>query len=72
MEQTGEMYVALKTTCWRRDMVKWADRKTGDGCAREAGEMRFVDERELILVPYYARANRGGRGHLRVGFVRGD
>lgn len=71
-EQTGETYVALRTKCWRRDMGEWENTGTGDGCAREAGEVRLVDEREIVLVPYYARANRGGRGHMRVGFVRGD
>jgi DUF1680 family protein len=27
---------------------------------------------ELVLVPWFARANRGGRGHLRTSFIRAD
>lgn len=27
-----------------------------------------VQAEELVFVPYYFRANRGGRGHMRVAF----
>ncbi|KAL2111628.1 hypothetical protein VUR80DRAFT_9701 [Thermomyces stellatus] len=66
-EATGEKYVALKTKCWRREVGAMEE-----GCAGEVGETNLVEEREIVLVPYYIRANRGGKGHMRVGFVRGD
>ena len=66
-EVTGETYVALRTKCWTRKLGKM-----DEGCAGEAGEVVLGDERELVLVPYYVRANRGGRGHMRVGLLRGD
>lgn len=37
---------------------------SGSGCNE--------DQKVLNLVPYYFRANRGGKGHMRVGFKRRD
>lgn len=65
-KETGETYVVLRTTCWRRTIGE-----LGEGCAGEVGEQTFGGERELVLVPYYIRANRGGKGHMIVGFIRG-
>lgn len=66
-EATGEKYVVLKTMCWGKEVGGMEE-----GCAGEVGEERFGGERELVLVPYYIRANRGGKGHMRVGLVRGN
>lgn len=33
----------------------------------EAGTAAAGEKRDLFYVPYYLRANRGGRGHMRVG-----
>ena len=66
-EEIGETHVVLKTKCWRREV-----RGMEEGCAGEVRETKFVDERDIVFVPYYIRANRGGKGHIRVGFFRGD
>lgn len=67
-EESGEEYVALKTTCWRRVVAE------GEEVSEPGVEVvqveRWEDERELVLVPYYFRGNRGGKGHMRVGLVR--
>lgn len=57
-EATGEQYVELRTNCWTRSAERPID------------ETR--SPRELVLVPYYFRGNRGGRGHMRVGMVNGS
>ena len=31
----------------------------------------LVDEQSIVYVPYYFRANSGGKGHMRVGLVKG-
>lgn len=61
----GERYVALRSRGWTR--VREGDWDVvGSAAPREArGEAR-----ELVFVPYYLRANRGGNGHMRVGLLR--
>ncbi|KAI2631331.1 DUF1680-domain-containing protein [Hypomontagnella submonticulosa] len=66
---TGEEYVALRTMCWTRSVVSWPERGPG-GHAKKVKE-RLCQEWEIVLVPYYFRANRGGKGHMRVGLIRG-
>lgn len=61
---TGEEYVALKTRCWPR-LLPSGGHSGGDPGFR-AAEGTFGQERELVLVPYYFRANRGSRGRMRV------
>jgi DUF1680 family protein len=39
--------------------------------AKPARTWKKLNE-ELVLVPWFARANRGGRGHLRTSFMRAD
>ncbi|AEO64925.1 uncharacterized protein THITE_2048089 [Thermothielavioides terrestris NRRL 8126] len=58
----GERYVALRTVCRPRDL-----RGAGPGSGRASGGLGA--ERELVFVPYYLRANRGGKGHMRVGLL---
>ncbi|OAK96225.1 DUF1680-domain-containing protein [Phaeosphaeriaceae sp. SRC1lsM3a] len=62
---TGEKYVVLRTMAWKRDV------SSDGGPARPAGEMKLEEGREIILVPYYLRANSGGKGHMRVGMIKG-
>jgi hypothetical protein len=45
----------LDTSPWNRQIVS-------EGNNENVGERR-----DLCFVPYYLRANRGGRGHMRVG-----
>lgn len=73
-----EKYIALKTRAWKRDMSRWA---VGGGGVREVDSRTEEDEgdglllgeeREILYVPYYLRANSGGgNGHMRVGMQRG-
>ncbi|KAI0012272.1 glycoside hydrolase family 127 protein [Xylariaceae sp. FL0662B] len=74
----GERYVALRSVGWVR---KVADGEPGAGAGagawmveeekEEDGEGEALGEqRELTFIPYYLRANRGGRGHMRVGLLR--
>jgi DUF1680 family protein len=39
--------------------------------AKPARTWKQLNEK-LVLVPWFARANRGGRGHLRTSFMRAD
>ncbi|CAK7216369.1 hypothetical protein SCUCBS95973_002789 [Sporothrix curviconia] len=74
---TGERYVALRTTAWSCPLDKWDAKQPGglpglpaDGEAekdKETGKEALGTERSLVFIPYYFRANRGGRGHMRVG-----
>ncbi|KAB5523172.1 hypothetical protein GE09DRAFT_493166 [Coniochaeta sp. 2T2.1] len=66
---TGEEYVALKTTSWQRLLPGSDVRDNGQDPGFEAQMGVFGDERELVLVPYYFRANRGGKGQMRVGLT---
>lgn len=68
-EPTGETYVALRTKAWTRSLGGWEVRR-GDP-TRRVGEVELLDEREIVYVPYYFRANSGGRGHMRVGLIKG-
>ncbi|KAH8897921.1 DUF1680-domain-containing protein [Thozetella sp. PMI_491] len=70
LEFEGEPYIALKTAGRERSIQEWADRAPGGdpgavACAEAPGTPR-----ELVFVPYYLRANRGGKGHMRVGLSR--
>lgn len=62
-EWDGERYIALRARGWTRKVGEWS--LTGPAMGEEKGEAR-----ELVFVPYYLRANRGGRGHMRVGLLR--
>lgn len=67
-EATGETYVVLHTTCWRRT---WNTNLVGADPTRNVGKVSLVEEREITYVPYYIRANAGGKGHMRVGMIKG-
>ncbi|KAK3314541.1 hypothetical protein B0H66DRAFT_593260 [Apodospora peruviana] len=79
-EQSGEEYVALKTKCWPRSLVGdyWNGRRTEGaepGTTRtrtrdDQKELLGDDAKELVLVPYYFRANRPGKGQMRVGLLK--
>ncbi|RSL70524.1 hypothetical protein CEP54_001666 [Fusarium duplospermum] len=61
-EKTGEEYVALRSKCWKQSISTRASLNVdGDSAA----------PRDLIFVPYYFRANRGGNGQMRVGLMNG-
>lgn len=71
---TGEKYIALHMTGWCLSQKEWEDKPPGSMPGLDANDEKYnVDkflmksERSLVFVPYYYRANRGGRGHMRVG-----
>ena len=68
-EPTGETYVALHTKAWTRDSSAWEGK--GADPTREMGQGGLRDERDIVFVPYYFRANSGGKGHMRVGLIKG-
>lgn len=59
-----ESYIALRTRCWQRCA---AEERRGTPHV-EPGEI-FRDPREIVFIPYYLQANRGGRGQMRVGLL---
>ncbi|KAK7418320.1 hypothetical protein QQZ08_011307 [Neonectria magnoliae] len=61
--ETGEEYVALQSVGW--NIVPGTS-----GATLAAGE-ETSGARELVFIPYYFRANRGGEGHMRVGLLNG-
>lgn len=62
-ECKGDKYIALKGSGWTRAYGNWE-------VTRPAPEEEKAEQRELVFVPYYLRANRGGKGHMRVGLLR--
>ncbi|KAI8653572.1 hypothetical protein NCS55_01344300 [Fusarium keratoplasticum] len=70
-EQTGEEYIVLKSKCWQRQLTNWGSKPRGVTPGMTAADQEVGDERDIIFVPYYFRANRGGNGHMRVGFLKG-
>ncbi|KAF4959244.1 hypothetical protein FSARC_10760 [Fusarium sarcochroum] len=70
-EQTGEECIALKSKCWKRVLTSWDDKPQGATPGIAAADEEVGEEREITFVPYYFRANRGGKGHMRVGFLKG-
>ncbi|KAJ4256074.1 hypothetical protein NW762_009150 [Fusarium torreyae] len=70
-EETGEEYIALKSRCWKRVLTSWNDKLQGVSPGMAAADEEVGEEKEIVFVPYYFRANRGGKGHMRVGFLKG-
>ena len=69
-EQQDEPYVALKTVGLQRSLDQWKSKPSGEEPGASSLPIRFSSEIDLIFVPYYFRANRGGNGHMRVGLLR--
>jgi DUF1680 family protein len=65
-ERSGEEYVELRTTSWRRSLPHSIE---SAGPAFDTTKVVFEEANELVLVPYYFRANRSGNGHMRVGML---
>ncbi|KAI1808200.1 glycoside hydrolase family 127 protein [Daldinia bambusicola] len=70
--QIGERYVGLRSVGWIRKVL---DDRTESGSGSDPGislrQTVVAEEKELNFIPYYLRANRGGRGHMRVGLLKG-
>ncbi|KAF4986819.1 hypothetical protein FDECE_15752 [Fusarium decemcellulare] len=61
-EKTGEKYIALQSKGWKQPISTKTSFSTG-------GDITIA--RDLVFVPYYFRANRGGKGQMRVGLLNG-
>ncbi|KAI1636984.1 hypothetical protein F4809DRAFT_650137 [Biscogniauxia mediterranea] len=67
-EIKGERYVVLRAEGWVRRV---RDPGAGPGVRVVRGkEEEEREKRQLVFIPYYLRANRGGNGHMRVGLLR--
>lgn len=62
-EWNGEKYIALKGRGWTKRIGEWE-------IAGSVPKDEKAEDKELVFVPYYLRANRGGKGHMRVGLLR--
>ncbi|KAI1140582.1 glycoside hydrolase family 127 protein [Hypoxylon sp. FL0543] len=72
MDQMGERYIALRSVGWIRKIDDRAESEEESGV--EPGlslpQTVLLEQKDLTFIPYYLRANRGGRGHMRVGLLR--
>ncbi|OJJ45307.1 hypothetical protein ASPZODRAFT_152981 [Penicilliopsis zonata CBS 506.65] len=69
-----EDFLMIKTTGVKLNEEQYSNRSNGvfPGFAVTQPVEPQGEQVPLILVPYYYRGNRGGRGHMRVGFKRSD
>lgn len=73
-DTTGDTFVALTVTDGGASILKSADIHASPEV--EAGDLHEIEKSidsvidELHFVPYYFRANRGGKGQARVGLRR--
>jgi hypothetical protein len=66
VDKMGERYVGLRAVGWVRKIEQ------GEPGLMPEAETKWAKEaRELVFIPYYLRANRGDRGHMRVGLLKG-
>ncbi|KAI0114487.1 hypothetical protein GGR51DRAFT_577502 [Nemania sp. FL0031] len=70
IEEMGERYVGLRAVGWARKVDQWSQGEQGlePGLSIAA---EVPEAKELSFIPYYLRANRGGKGHMRVGLLNG-
>ncbi|ETS75800.1 hypothetical protein PFICI_12744 [Pestalotiopsis fici W106-1] len=69
-EIAGERYIELRSSGWTRDLDSWKGKQSGSEPGAKNSSGVLGDEKELVFVPYYLRANRGGKGHMRVGLLK--
>lgn len=72
-KESGDTYVALKVVKGASLVDVAALHASPDVAVKELDKAAGVDAKiidELKFVPYYFRANRGGRGQMRVGLRR--
>ena len=68
--QIGERYIALRSVGWIRKIDDRPESEAGVEPGSSLRQASLVEQQELTFVPYYLRANRGGKGHMRVGLLR--
>ena len=68
-EILGEEYIAVTAPGVRADQSRYAGMNgTFPGFNAEQVKGMGDESIQVAFVPYYYRGNRGGRGHMRVGF----
>ncbi|OTA80770.1 glycoside hydrolase family 127 protein [Hypoxylon sp. CO27-5] len=72
IDQIGERYIALRSVGWIRKIDDRAESEGESGVEPGSSlpQTVLVEQKDLTFIPYYLRANRGGRGHMRVGLLR--
>ncbi|KAH8803517.1 hypothetical protein F5884DRAFT_904044 [Xylogone sp. PMI_703] len=70
LEEYQEPYIALHSKCQERSVKQWESKAEGVEPGTAAQGIEIGPERKLTFVPYYFRANRGGKGHMRVGLLK--
>ncbi|KAI8963779.1 glycoside hydrolase family 127 protein [Daldinia sp. FL1419] len=75
IDQMGERYIALRSVGWIRKIDDRTESESGIEPGLSLRQTVTAEEKDkeldLTFIPYYLRANRGGRGHMRVGLLRG-
>ena len=72
IDEMGERYVGLRATGCIRRMSDWSHTEPGLAPGFTVAAEAPKEARELTFIPYYLRANRGGKGHMRVGLLKVD
>ncbi|KAI1762185.1 glycoside hydrolase family 127 protein [Hypoxylon sp. FL1150] len=70
VDQIGERYIALRSACWIRTIDDRAESVSGVEPGLSPPETVVAAKEDLTFIPYYLRANRGGKGHMRVGLLK--
>ncbi|KAI5853634.1 glycoside hydrolase family 127 protein [Durotheca rogersii] len=72
IDQSGERYISLRCLGWTRKVGDRSEPAAGTqpGSSSLLPQTVVAEQKDLVFIPYYLRANRGGRGHMRVGLLR--
>ncbi|KAI4865839.1 glycoside hydrolase family 127 protein [Hypoxylon rubiginosum] len=70
VDQIGERYIALRSACWIRTIDDRAELESGVEPGLSHPRTGVTGKEVLTFIPYYLRANRGGKGHMRVGLLK--
>lgn len=69
-ESLGEKFVGLCVQGGKRRLETWSTKESGLEPGSSTVPSPQGDEVDLVFIPYYFRANRGGNGNMRVGLIR--
>jgi hypothetical protein len=69
-EYEGEKHVGLRSTGWVRNVDAWSKKQPGLEPGGSKTSCSLSEDKELVFVPYYLRANRSGNSHMRVGLLK--
>ncbi|KAI2640231.1 glycoside hydrolase family 127 protein [Xylaria nigripes] len=70
IDKLGERYIGLSARGWVRKLDHWSHAEPGLEPSLSAETEMSMVHRDLVFIPYYLRANRGDRGHMRVGLLK--